>query len=44
MQNESSVPGMITATSLLLGVILVVLLATTGAFHPQDTISILIGR
>ena len=44
MQSETSVPGMIAATSLLLVLVLVVVLATTGAFHPQDSISILIGR
>ena len=44
MQDSTSLPGMIAATSLLLVLLLVVVLATTGAFHPQDSISILIGR
>ena len=43
MQSSSSVPGMIAATSLLLALLLVVVLATSGAFHPQDSISILTG-
>lgn len=34
---------MIAATSLLLALLVVVVLATAGAFHPQDSISILIG-